>query len=384
MPHAVDPPHGEPATRLRLGIDAALARHDRVVDLLGPLLDPSSPPQWVHRAHGRRVADGYAADAASLFELTTDLAACDVAVFPVGWDQSLLEPSLVDAARRFCADAALAGKVVVVFVDGDDHVPAPADNTVVLRTSLDRSLRGPRDVALPAWIADPGLQPPRPHRDRPVVGFCGQAYPLDLPRRRVLKRAKLLGRVALTRAGLVERIGKHPAFLARPRAVRALARATEVEPRITLRSSMTRLDLDTRRERELYEEFVASLTESDYVLSVRGEGNYSYRLYETLAAGRIPVHVDTGAVLPLESVVPWADLCVVVPERRVRGLGAATAAAHTAMGADGFARRQAAARQAWEEWLSMRGYFRTLHARLAAAIRTGASVDPAELASSLR
>ena len=130
---------GSAITPVRLGIDARLARHDRVVDLLGPLLPHRNPPQWVHRAHGLRVAEGYARRASTLFELTDDLAACDVAVLPVGWEQVLLEPALAAATRSFCDDAARHGKTVLVFVDGDDHVPSPALNAVVLRTSLDRS-----------------------------------------------------------------------------------------------------------------------------------------------------------------------------------------------------------------------------------------------------
>ena len=377
------PPASPSPSPVRLGIDRELARHERVVDLLGPLLPPTAPAQWVHRPHGRRVAGRYAAEADQRFEVTDDLAGCDVAVLPFSWDQVLLDRGLDDPAKAFCADAARHGKVVLVFVDGDDHVPSPAENAVVLRTSLDRALRGPRDVALPAWIADPGRQRARPRRDRAVVGFCGQAYPLDLATTRLLKRAKFHGRVALTRLGVVERIGKHPAFTERPRAVQALARATEVDAHITLRSSMTRLDLDTDLEHQRHQEYVSSLADSDYVLAVRGEGNYSYRLYEALAAGRIPVYVDTKAVLPLESTVPWADLCVVVAHRDIRRLGAVVARAHETTDADRFVRRQAAARDAWERWLSMDGFFGVLHERLATRVHAGASIDPDELAASL-
>ena len=369
---------------IRLGVDRGLTGHDRVVDLLGPLLPPRDPPQWVHRAHGRRVAAGYAAEAATLFELTDDLRTCDVAVLAVGWEQFLLEPELGPVARAFCEAAGRHGKAVLAFVDGDDHVPSPGDNAMVLRTSLDRARCEARDVALPAWIADPAPQPPRPYRPRATVGFCGQAYPLDLPAHRVDKRAKFYGRVALTHLGVIERLGKHPAFTPRPRAVRALAGATEVDADVVLRPSMTRLDLDTELEHRLYDEFVASLAESDYVLTVRGEGNYSYRLYEALAAGRLPVYVDTDAVLPLESLVPWDELCVVVPRRDIRRIGAVVAAAHEAMGPEGFARRQVQARDVWERQLSMHGFFRTLQAHLASRREAGGEVAPDDLAAALR
>ncbi len=368
--------------RLRLGIDAALARHERLVDLLGPLVRPRMPLQWVHRPHGLRLAADYAETAGSWFEATTDLATCDVAVLPFCWDQVLLDPSLAAPARQFCERAAHLEKIVLVFVDGDDHVPSPGDNAVVFRTSLDRRRQGPLDVALPAWIPDPGRQPPRPPQTTPTVGFCGQAYPLGLPAGRVLKRMKFELRALLTDLGVVERIGKHPAFRQRPRAVRALARSTEVDPRIILRPAMTRLDLDTDLEQQLRLEYVAALADADYVLAVRGEGNYSFRLYETLAAARIPVYVDTGAVLPLESQVPWDALCVTVPEHRIDELGSIVASAHT-RGLDVFTARQEAARSAWERWLSMRGFFGALRAVLLAQLSDAPVVDPRAVAISL-
>jgi hypothetical protein len=117
---------------------------------------------------------------------------------------------------------------------------------------------------------------------------------------------------------------------------------------------------------------------------VRGEGNYSYRLYESLAAGRIPAYLDTGAALPLESIVPWDDLCVVIAEREARQLDGVIAKAHRSMPPAEFTHRQTAGRDAWERWLSMRGYFGLLHERLNERARSGRAIEPDELAASLR
>jgi hypothetical protein len=368
---------------LRLGIDPDLATHERLVDLIGPLLVPRKPPQWVHRPHGLAVAEKYAAEAPRRFVLTEDIAACDVAVLPISWEHVLLDPTLGEVGRRFCRTAADAGKVVLVFVDGDDHVDSPGPNAVVLRTSLDRHRRNERDVALPAWIRDPGVQEPSPMRERPVVSFCGQAYPLDLRRTDVAKRAKFYGRVALTRLGIIGRLGKHAAFPERARAVRALAGADGLDARIILRSATTRLDLDTEAEHRLHAEYIESLADSDYVLAVRGLGNYSFRLYEAMAAGRVPLYVDTDGVLPLESAIPWSDLCVVVPARDIRNLGPITTAAHAARGSD-LSGRQAACRVAWERRLSMEGYFRTLHEQVATLLAAGSPLTAEAVAASLR
>lgn len=59
---------------------------------------------------------------------------------------------------------------------------------------------------------------------------------------------------------------------------------------------------------------------SDYVLCARG-GDFSYRLYETLSYGRIPVFVDTDCVLPYDSEIKWKDYCVWVDEKEVNRIG---------------------------------------------------------------
>jgi sporulation protein YlmC with PRC-barrel domain len=46
--------------------------------------------------------------------------------------------------------------------------------------------------------------------------------------------------------------------------------------------------------------FVENMNKCDYVLCLRGTGNYSGRFYMALNAGRIPVVVDTDIVIPFE------------------------------------------------------------------------------------
>jgi len=49
-----------------------------------------------------------------------------------------------------------------------------------------------------------------------------------------------------------------------------------------------------------------------YGLSVRGWGNWDYRMYEMLASGRIPVHINTDDELLFENWIDWDEFIVVV------------------------------------------------------------------------
>ena len=50
------------------------------------------------------------------------------------------------------------------------------------------------------------------------------------------------------------------------------------------------------------------------VLCCRGAGNFSYRLYEVLSCGRIPVIIDTDILLPCDNVIDWNKFIITTPE----------------------------------------------------------------------
>lgn len=65
---------------------------------------------------------------------------------------------------------------------------------------------------------------------------------------------------------------------------------------------------------EMRKEFFDNLKENLFIFCYRGHGNYSYRLYEVLMMGRIPVLVDTDCVLPNEEVLT-EDVGVFIDEK---------------------------------------------------------------------
>jgi len=71
--------------------------------------------------------------------------------------------------------------------------------------------------------------------------------------------------------------------------------------------------------REQVDRYARHLSEATYVLCPRGVENYSYRLYEALKFGRVPILIDTDMVLPQS--VPWDELIVRVPYSRLSEIG---------------------------------------------------------------
>ena len=58
-------------------------------------------------------------------------------------------------------------------------------------------------------------------------------------------------------------------------------------------------------------EYKAHMLRSTYIVCPRGTENYSFRIYEALNLGRIPVIIDTDTVLP--DFIDWKDLAIIVP-----------------------------------------------------------------------
>ena len=95
------------------------------------------------------------------------------------------------------------------------------------------------------------------------------------------------------------------------------------------------------------QEYVQNMIESDYILCARGAGNFSYRLYETLSCGRIPVFIDTDCVLPYNFAIEWKKYCVWVNEGELSHIAEKVAEFHSRLSPQEFLDLQSACRRLW-------------------------------------
>jgi hypothetical protein len=230
-----------------------------------------------------------------------------------------------------------------------------------------RSARRPNELAAPAWSEDllerftGGRLEPRAYRRRPVVGFCGQAAS-------TAEVLRFLAARLLSGSPSLSELGSPTGFrYLRWRAMRAVRRDREVAANFVVRQRFwggaVRADrtLDLGQAARSRAEFAENILSSDYVLCVRGAGNFSYRLYETLSLGRVPILLDTDCVLPYEGLVDWDRFLVRIPLGEVDNLGRRVAEFHAQLGPTGFKELQRAGRRFWEEWISPTGFFANFH-----------------------
>lgn len=239
------------------------------------------------------------------------------------------------------------------FYSNDDAAPIPVteQKVTLFRTSLFASTRLAHERVMPALCDDilahtRGKLLERPWSKIPSVGFCGF----------VGSYFKRLGYQAL------QQHEKCEGLVLRGQALAALDKGSAVRTEFVRRrrfwgGSMGRFHFDLDCQKEVRAEFVQNILETDYALCVRGKGNYSYRLYEVLSAGRIPVFVNSDCVLPFEDRIDWKRHAVWLERSDLQSAADRVACFHQALGPKGFSDLQRNNRELWEEWLSPEGFF---------------------------
>lgn len=354
MAFASSPPHEStvahesvrPERPVNLYTGRSYEEQAEYVHLLWPHWGPS---HWLDRyppLFGEFIRAGRA-----LFTLTESPEKAEYFLPPSGWQQggSRQAARMGQLARRH-------GKPLLVFFCSDSSEDVPLDDAIVYRTSMDRSSRKPHEHAWPIWTCDilrsygSDRLSERPCRPRPSVGYCGYLdyrNPLEWAQRR------LRGRIS-------------PSMTLRGNAVRALLASSAIEPKIILRRRFG--GNATQRQRD---EFAHNMLASDYALVARGNGNFSFRLYEAMSAGTIPVFLDTDCCLPFDDVIPYRELFVWVPANDVSRVAEHVMEYHSRLDDRSLNERRRTIRAVYDRFLSPLGFHRELAARLAIGTQLG-------------
>src|SRR3989344_9142302 len=145
----------------------------------------------------------------------------------------------------------------------------------------------------------------------------------------------------------------------RKSAMRTLARSALVRTNFIVRRSfsgaMSTIELAPEAARA---EFIESIKNSDFVLTPKGDGNYSTRFLETLSLGRIPVLLNTDTVLPLEDVIDYSKIVVRVPMNQVHDTPELIRKFYDALSDSEWQDRQRLAHETFQKYLRQDAFFR--------------------------
>jgi hypothetical protein len=252
------------------------------------------------------------------------------------------------------------GKQVITVLHGDSNEKIALTASTVLRTSQYRYRKQDNEVMMPAYAEDLLAGKPlqvRAKTDAPTIGFCGWSKPISM--KNALSTATKNTLVRLRAMGHPHLLAETTGIALRARALMALRQTPGITCNIIERGSYSGHRDTIKGEPELMRrEFVANIEGSDFVLCVKGNGNYSYRFYETLSLGRIPLLLDTACCLPLEDTIPYDDFVCRVPLADLAQIAARARAWYEACSSEEYQRRQRLARSMFEHALFAPAFFR--------------------------
>jgi hypothetical protein len=334
------------------------------INLLKPfwLQNPTiNPTPWSN------VISDYANISHSLFEITS-LDEADFAILPFDWlyvRGSTWKPQINLEAMRlgmeFAQIVKQANKPLIVFFTNDSsHEKIPIKDAFVFRQSLLASRRQNRDFAMNAAYEDlvkcylENQFLIRQKKDKPVIGFTGFANKLSWNN----KFKELIYQIVMLPKGGAQYLpyrGHH----IRKEALNYLSKSQNIETNFVIRDNMVFFNeaIDIERKLQLRIEYVNSMVNSDYILCCRGRGNFSFRLFEALCCGRIPIFIDTNCVLPFDFAIDWKKYCVWVDSKELPQIAEKVINFHNNLSPQEFIDLQYECRRLWKEMLSNEGFF---------------------------
>jgi hypothetical protein len=189
-------------------------------------------------------------------------------------------------------------KKIIISFFGDMVSDIHYSKGVILKNSVWKSdLRG-NEIVVPAFSEDLLIESIfNNKRKKPVIGFCGQTE--------LLFKNYIKNKIKNLLFNILFFITQQKKFLYKKRGVSLRKKLIEIlkkdksvtanfiERNFFSGSSKTAVGDINKLKKDFYENII----ESDFVLSPKGDGNYSNRFFETLSCGRVPIVVDTDIYL---------------------------------------------------------------------------------------
>jgi hypothetical protein len=252
-----------------------------------------------------------------------------------------------------------SGKPVLIFYNNDSDKPIEFPNAIILRTSVNSSMKPVNVYGLPGWSMDfkKSLGDQfyyRTKNEKPTVGYCGY---VDYPN--LTEYIKRTGWISYLKIKIRARQLFPLGFRLRGKAVRVLNQSKNIQTRFIFRDNFWASNIPDKKLAR--KEYMDNMIHADYAIVARGGGNFSYRLYEVMSSGRIPAFVNTDCVLPYEDFVDWKEKFVWIDSKQINKIDSKIKKYHNSLSNEEFMARQKEIRHLYEEWISPVGFHKKLH-----------------------
>lgn len=300
--------------------------------------------------------------------LVSTIAQADVVLLPFSINH-YVNQGRINALRMVSQECHQFSKQAYGFVEGDFGIAYPEfPNITYFRMGGFQTQLSSKNKGFPVALSDHFKRifgretiSPLSKGELPVVGFCGHATTASVKRFKELVKCikENLRRFFLNP---FRKDWEHLFASAYERAtvLKYLEKAPSIKTNFIYRNHY-RGGAQSEDERNATTlEYYNNIAASDYILCVRGAGNFSVRFYETLMMGKIPIFVNTDCLLPFEEHINWKQHMVWVEWSERKNIVDIVSKFHNNLTHEDFKNLQIANRKLWEEQLSVKGIYNNI------------------------
>lgn len=301
------------------------------------------------------------------FGITDTITNAEIVILPMSWN-FYYEKKNKKEVLNFIELTKKQNKKVWSFTTGDFGVKIPnLENLLVFRSSGERTKLPENHIGMPSFIEDPLLMHFKKQQIsisdytvKPIIGFCGQSNNSFINSQSEVVRIAIRNLKYYTALTIDSPQRIQSASKLRARVLKSIKESNKLTNHFIERNQY-RAGVKTKEERlKTTMEFYNNIKDTQYTVCIRGAGNFSVRLYEALAMGRIPVFINTDCILPLTDKIDWKKQMVWVEENELHLLEEKIIQFHHQLTPKTFIDLQHSNRKLWEEKLTLGGFFKTV------------------------
>ncbi len=285
---------------------------------------------------------------------------CDIVVFPIDYSSFFKEHS---AFNKLNTIAKNNNKPIWLYTSGDYGFTVYIANSYNFRLGGLHSKLHDNTVIMPSFINDPYQSVLKQSfstlkkKNRPGIGFVGHAQGGFLKYMKEYLNHIKTNFKRKFKQNKIDFQPFYPSSIKRKKYLDLLSISNKIDTQFVLRKKYRAGIKVFEDKQKTTLEFYQNIYNNPYTFCIRGVGNFSVRLYETLAVGRIPVLLNTDCRLPLSDIIDWEEHCVIIDTTKKESLEKQILKFHNSKSEDEFEAIQKNNRDLWETHLKRESFF---------------------------
>ncbi len=298
------------------------------------------------------------------YKIEDEIEISNIVVFPVDY-VTFLKHKVAFSKLRLLAKR--HQKPIWIYTAGDYGFTNYIKNSYTFRLGGFNSKLDDKTFIIPSFINDPydvylqqGFSALKKGK-KPSIGFVGHA---QLGFIKYLKEySSYLKHQIKRKLGMVlaDNQSFYPSSIKRAHYLNKLASNAKLNSQFVFRGKYRAGMKSKDSQKQSSQIFYDNIFNNAYTFCSRGVGNFSVRFYETLAAGRIPILLNTDCRLPLYNKIEWSQHGVILDELKEESLEDQILNFHNSKTEEEFEILQQSNRDLWHNYLRRDTFFKEVH-----------------------